>query len=118
MREIKFRAWHIADKTMLPWQVIKQSAYNTGSTSFLYDILVRDKHLYHVMQYAGINTITGREFFEGDIVKSSLDNKIYAITWSFTEFRLSRKISENGTAWQTLMPADEILGNIYLTPEN
>lgn len=53
-REIKFRAWHIKTKGMVDWSTIKQSSWNRGDVSFMYEIICSRKPEYELMQFTGL----------------------------------------------------------------
>jgi uncharacterized phage protein (TIGR01671 family) len=76
-----------------------------------------------LMQSTGLTDKNGKEIFEGDII--SHNNKLYVITWFQAEFILQTKrsfytkgivegIFQAGFA---ALECDEILGNVYETPE-
>jgi uncharacterized phage protein (TIGR01671 family) len=64
MREIKFRAWIIADKDML---YNATSIYDCVYGDTFADLINNDK--VELMQYTGLTDKNGKEIYEGDIVK-------------------------------------------------
>jgi uncharacterized phage protein (TIGR01671 family) len=67
MRQIKFRAWHEDDKTMVYFnnKKAKTDRYQSSYMIALFDGDFGDV----MMQYTGLKDATGKEIYEGDIVK-------------------------------------------------
>lgn len=62
MREIKFRAWHSIDETMIYPRKGQNWGYGELNSA---DILSRYEN---IMQYTGLKDSKGKEIWEGDIV--------------------------------------------------
>lgn len=120
MREIKFRAWDVNNKEMLDVQELDyQDSYNgqpmVRTTMYNDYFDVEDMIL---MQYTGLKDITGREIYEGDIVKSFFVDtdeagneiyKYYIMEVKYDEVLCSYKIDK----FMNL----EVIGNIYENKE-
>jgi uncharacterized phage protein (TIGR01671 family) len=121
MREIKFRAWDKKAKSMINevWEI------GLGSKNDPEKWLVGDdKQIddYELMQYTGLKDKNGKEIFEGDFVKSKLENN----DWIFVH--LTDKECKDGFrifyiedifSQQKITHRDdlEVIGNIYENPE-
>jgi hypothetical protein len=77
MIEIKFRAWHEINKTMVYFNPKKafKDAYVGGHLLRL----MKDKSKF-LMQFIGLKDINGIELYDGDIVKASYD-RVMQIVW-------------------------------------
>lgn len=120
MRSIKFRAWDVNNKEMLDVQELDyQDSYNgqpmVRTTMYNDYFDVEDMIL---MQYTGLKDITGREIYEGDIVKSFFVDtdeagneiyKYYIMEVKYDEVLCSYKIDK----FMNL----EVIGNIYENKE-
>ena len=107
-RTIKFRAWDIDGKQMIPWCDLK------------YDVTfeeVFDNEFLEVNQYTGLKDKNGVEIYEGDIL--SYFGFEYEVTFEESAFGWS----EDGQFYAFAeMAIDEIektkiIGNIYENPE-
>ena len=105
MREIKFRAWDEINKEMV-YETEPKSFF--GYVLFSYDIL---KKFETVMQFTGLNDETGKEIYEGDIVKTAYGH--YAIEWNDDcckwQFTNGMDINDGEMYGMTKL----IIGNIY-----
>ena len=109
MREIKFRAWHINLKMMLP-----NIQNHIGNDGWGFGHLIKDANVY-VMQYAGIKDKNGVEIYEGDIIRAF--GKNYEVKFIQTDNELfvdyGYPSKHNGPAPHWI----EVIGNIYENPE-
>ena len=112
-REIKFRAWDKKNKKML----------NNEDTLNLLAYFVKNVEY---MQFTGLKDKTGKEIYEGDIVK--LDDNWDSLGWSAGEvseiifkyggFRLKPKYNKKARGyWLEEGDLVEVIGNIHKNPE-
>ena len=142
MRKIRFRAWHKGINKMLypPLPIdsmldardsegnhveIEQKASETVNMPAR---MTWDGRCYvegflqplELMQLTGLKDKNGKEIFEGDIVRYSLNKEsfVYTIEWVdfFSAFMLVSK-DDSYTMTQSMSSAIELLGNIFENPE-
>lgn len=129
-REIKFRAWDIDSSC------IHYSEDETGVSDFFFQFNKKgilelmmpveddfaEKREAVISQFTGINDKTGKDVYEGDIIKDS--EEIYQVV--FEEYNaesylvLGWALKNNHTCFgfgQNDSPVIEIIGNIYENPE-
>ena len=125
-RELKFRAWKIKEKEMLP-------AYEIGAIDFFGGRMLRDTEIFffdedrygdkvdlHLMQFTGLKDKNGKEIYEGDII--STEAKVRLLVGWNTEYA-SFCLDKDGwmySHWfgESCNPKDcKVIGNIYENPE-
>lgn len=111
-REIKFRAWDFFNERM--WS--HSEGFATRSSFFeRIELLELGGNRIELMQFTGLHSKSGREIYEGDILKLANEEKII-VTFKSGKFIGIRK---NGTQSNTAhyWKHSEIIGNQYETPE-
>ena len=129
-REIKFRAWDkVNNKMMFPSTigfgnvnnrvVVMASLEIDENTMALNNDGLRFKDDFELMQYTGLKDKNGKEVYEGDILKSDLDEvMIDTVEWDADG--VSFHLKNVSTGFSQLRIEDwewEVIGNIYENPE-
>lgn len=125
MREIKFRAWDVANKKM-----ISHEKLFSLDCSNEFPFLPLLKNMYsenldvEIMQYTGMKDFNGKEIYEGDIVVVGQDtgNKYDRYIMTFNDDSHSYLAKQQGTLGSYIGPGywnDKlvVIGNIYDNPE-
>ena len=117
MRKIKFRAWSILDKVMIPDVALWNVYYG--------EIFPRtpDQRAWDLMQYTGLTDKNGKEIYEGDIVKFSEMQVgrrfVFRVEWQegFGSFTLTTGGWDDLDLDQSEIEDEEsgceVIGNIY-----
>ena len=105
MREIKFRAWHKTNSSM----IYERPLNRIGQDSQFGDDVI-------LMQYTGLKDKNDKEIFEGDIIRT-LDSDIEVVKWSDESVELS--YGRGVCCFCGFVFDNEciIIGNIYENPE-
>lgn len=121
MRQIKFRAWGNNTQQMLEWNEICRSK------ELLFSIFNNEyfpvnppKYLWNVMQFTGLLDKTGKEVYEGDIIRftqhlfnvssNKWPKKTKVVKWLDWEGKWNLRETNAGES------NFEVIGNIYETP--
>ena len=116
MREIKFRAWHREQRTMLK----KGDTYGTSDDLDCVVYFMQGQPV-ELMQYTGLKDKNGVEIYEGDWIHYKYMGEFEdegEITWSEAGARFFIKPrnypNEHGCSFDELfVQAIEVIGNIY-----
>lgn len=116
MREIKFKAWNVATKTMIDLKKITPLALNVDTDGLF--IPFSDGLI--LMQYTGLHDKNGKEIWEQDICKDYMgylhrvvwDEKYLSYMFERADGKLLSGVGQNAEGFQV-----EIIGNIYENPD-
>lgn len=116
MRDIKFRAWDVRQKVMIPDAIIA-----TEARSLLTTTLDLQNHFAHFdgvkwMQFTGLEDKNKKECYESDIIINENGDK-RLIQWCYTGFEMRLLNGNRETSNTTWYHTFEIVGNIYENPE-
>lgn len=111
MREIKFRAWDGLYSKMNTNQETPLVGNLLNSICGQDDPLVdSEKTRYTLMQYTGLKDINGVEIYEGDILKSDINETFGVVSFQDGKFVVTwEDVSEDLFEWTS----EFIIGNIY-----
>jgi len=106
MKEPKFRGWDRVEKRFLPWESLQECTVQ--------DVFGK---IFELQQSTGLHDLTGKEIYEGDILKSCTTGFLFPVTW-WVEKAMFRAVKGNifldsAKSWKN----SEIVGNIYEMPE-
>ena len=133
MREIKFKAWLPKERKMVDVLEIEFGysaddktyvhAIETGHYSYV-DGNGFDVQKYKpseadiiLMQFTGLLDKNGKEIYEGDIVKNNIKDYSGHISFCDGQFIVEDALGQRYLAKGRLNESDEVIGNIYESPE-
>ncbi len=129
---IQFRAWSVADKLMLDWSCLMQTAFNRdGEYSLLYRVMADPNCRFVKMLYTGVRDKNGKPIYEGDIVEASSQGHkgrfevqwrqggqplwLLYPAWQNREFWHLHASPDKDGEWTDI--GVEVLGNVFENPE-
>jgi len=117
MREIKFRAWNVATKTMVDLKKITPLALNMDTEG----LFIPFSDGLPVMQYTGMKDKKDKEIYEGDIVqyfdKVFTPREVFSVDFVNGMFYYKSIENEEYNNMMCDLGPVEIIGNIYENPE-
>jgi len=123
MREIKFRGKRIDNGELVIGNLVMVC---NGETLKRYPCIVvsynhdtfdwHDVNIETVGQFTGLTDKNGKEIFDGDIMKSSIDI-VYHVHWDFENGRFLGRTTDKRIIYVAREPKAAIIGNIYENPE-
>ena len=112
MRTIKFRAWDYKNDKIRDWEDI--------SRNWAMHILEGDSNT-DIMQFTGLLDKSGKEIYEGDILRFLFTNWIREVKWDIKKGRWYLPFSTREHHSQSLYSYNEkefeVIGNIYENEE-
>jgi len=129
MRELKFRAWDVKERTM------HKAGFLIDSDGAIYDNTLCDGEIQSysfgsgkliLMQYTGLKDKDGKEIYEGDFLEgsesgefgSTLSTWIDVVVWDKEKAGfICMDICEGETLDLDQAMTDKVVGNIYTHPE-
>lgn len=118
MREIKFRAWNIATKTMIDLKKITPLALNMDTDG----LFLPFSEGLPLMQYIGLKDVDSKEIYEGDIVELK-SGSAYEVVWDKSGWGLihAKRDGDKYGVYRRNIDLDSdnkvVIGNIYENPE-
>jgi len=117
MRPIKFRAWHVENKTMVNFDMEKviKDQYQQAHLCALIAGAHPDGHL---MQFTGLTDINGNDIYTGDILHHLDPVSFDPLLVEFNEDKAHYQIRMEQLTKSTINQLElAIIGNIYQSPE-
>ena len=114
MREIKFRAWNVVTKKMIDLKKITPFALNMETDGLF--IPFSDGLL--IMQFTGLKDIFGKEIYENDIVRGTIDLGD-DIDYNFTDTIIFKDgaFCCDKADFELKFYDQEVIGNVHENPE-
>lgn len=123
MREIKFRAWLIEGGRMIEVAGMERTPGGIAVWENACEEMVVLPGAFVLMQYTGLKDKTGREIYEGDILRDSIG--MGEVKWIPEHCQFRVRVTYPNHSYIEMDPSDqplkllstEVIGNIHETPE-
>jgi len=122
MREIKFRAWNTESKTMfydVYFDCLEIGIWNEEGDYELIGDREENRMMPYciLMQYTGLLDIHGKEIWEGDKLKYSIDGHEQTIPYVISDMTEWFEEMYDPDSYYRWDDKGEVIGNIYENPE-
>lgn len=118
-RVFKFRVWEKPGEFLGSKPKMIDDLHVTLNNGSLNNVL--DNSAYEFMQYTGCIDKNGKEIYEGDIVRDTTTDSVWAVTWNAEAAGWTdQQDNDNNYSYglyKSLEHCMEVIGNIYENPD-